>query len=130
MKWQVKKVAMALGLTAAIAAGFVAPAYASYSGTYNCSMTNGSMKQLANGDHSSSYNMATASINSGCAANATFWVYMPSVGRCSSTVTLSPRRTGTMTYNTSFSGSVSLYGQLSGYSGTTDLSGSYCFNVR
>ena len=126
MKRQVKKVAMALGLTAAIAAGFVAPAYASYSGTYNCSMTNESMKQLANGDHSSSYNMATASINSGCAANATFWVYMPSVGRCSSTVTRSPRRTG----NTSFSGSVSLYGQLSGYSGTTDLSGSYCFNVR
>lgn len=130
MKRQVKKVAMALGLTAAIATGFVAPAYASYSGTYNCSMTNESMKQLANGDHNSSYNMATASINSGCAANATFWVYMPSVGCCSSTVTLSPRRTGTMTYNTSFSGSVSLYGQLSGYSGTTDLSGSYCFNVR
>lgn len=130
MKLQIKKAAMALLLALAVVVGFVVPAYASYQGSYNCTMTGGSARQLANGDHSSSYNMATASINSGCAANATFWVYMPSVGRCSSTVTLSPRRTGTMTYNTSFSGSVSLYGQLSGYSGTTDLSGSYCFNVR
>lgn len=130
MKNQIKKVTMTLLLAMTVVAGFVAPAYASYAGSYNCTITSGSTRQLANGDHDGSYDMATASINSGCASNATFWVYMPSVGRCSSTVTLSPRRTGVMYYNTTFSSSVSLYGQLSGYYGTTDLSGSYCFNVK
>ena len=129
MEKRVQKFLVGFALSLLVMGGFVAPAFASYSGTYNSSLSNTSYRQIANGDHSSAYNKATVSVNSGCVSPGYFYVYLPSVGQCSSVVLVSQRRTGEMTYNTQFSGSVSLYGKAN-HSGNATLSGSYCFNVR
>ncbi len=65
------------------------------------------------------------------AKRSKFFVYLPSIGTCSSTVTVAPRVTGRMTYNTQFSGSVSLYGSPASWSGSnTYLYGTFVANVR
>lgn len=129
MKRQLKKIAAAFLLAMTIVTGFAAPAFAAYSGTYNKTLSNGSYSQIANGDHDSSYDKATVSVNSGCVSGGYFYVYLPSVGQCSSVVSVSPRTMGTMRYNTSFSASVSLYGRAN-HSGSATLNGSWCVNVR
>ena len=113
----------------AISFGIAAPVFAANQGSYSGTLTSG-RSMLATGDHSSSYDLATVSVDSGCSAGGVFWYEIVGGGRCTTAVYVSPRVTRNLAYSTNYSGGVQLFGTLSGEDSTHWVSGYWRANVR
>lgn len=122
-------VSLAIGILLVL--GVATPSLAAYQGRYGKSVSNQYSTKLITGEHSSSYGRATASVDYDCAGGGIFWVEVVGGGRCTDFVAISPRTTQTMTYRSSFTGSVQLFAQGSNAAASPYyMRGNYCFNVR
>lgn len=119
-----------LGISLGIVFCVASPALAAYMGTYEGTLFLYSTK-LKTGEHDQTYGKATASIKPGHAGGGIYWIEAVGGGRCSSMASIPVGVTREMTYTSSFTGSVQLWGTaMDSNAAPYYVTGNYCFNVR